>query len=151
MHRGGGAACIVILGVQHQRGSGVGVVQGRYFAEDAAVRFEHTIVRGSTMAGLAVIHAVDLLAAQAEQVGQPVGGITQIAQVALIHHTGPVSHDHGAALGGVIAKRLRKFVAQQVLHRHNNQPIAGQVALLVDKIHRNTAACQGVVVAGSFQ
>ena len=45
---------------------------------------------------------------------------------------------------------MRKFVAQQVLHRHNNQPIAGQVALLVDKIHRNTAACQGVVVAGQL-
>ena len=41
---------------------------------------------------------------------------------------------------------MRKSIRQQVEHRNNDQPIAGQVCFLIDKLHRDALARKGVVV-----
>ena len=100
--------------------------------------------------GLAVVHPVDLGAAQAQQLGQAVGGIAQAAEVALVHHAAPIGDHHRAAFLGKVADGAGKALPQQIGHRQDHQPVAFDAARLIDKIHRDARSGKGVVVEGQL-
>ena len=108
----------VVLAVEDERLGGVGLVEGGHLAEGGGMGDFLQVVGGQdAAAGLAIVHPVDLGAAQAQQLGQAVGGIAQAAEVALVHHAAPVGDHHRAALLRKITDGAGELLPQQIGHR----------------------------------
>ena len=142
----GGQTLIKVLVIDHH---GLGALQRGQLAQRGAGGGA-ALPGGHAAAGLAVIQAVDLGAAQTQHLHQPVGRVTQIAQVVLIHHAGPVGHHQRAAVFHVTAQLFSKILPQQVQHGSHYQPVGGGVAVLIQKIHRQPGFAQAVVMPLQF-
>ena len=143
----------VVLPVEQQWCGGRFFIQHRNLAQYAGLggrQRQRCVFHRLAATGFPIVQAVDLGTAQPQQFGEAVGRVPQTAEVALIHHTGPLADHHRTAGTGKVTEPGGEVLPQQVKHRHHHQAVAGQVCILADQIHRDAGTGQGIVMASQF-
>ena len=137
----------IVLVIQAERLCRIFLIKGCHLTQGGCLcRRQCAASCRHAAAGLPVIHAVNLGAAQPQQFSQAIGRVPQAAEITFIDHARPVGDDDCAAVLRKCAKFFRKSIGQQVEHRHHDQTITCQVGVLVNKLHSNALPCKGIIV-----
>ena len=83
----------------------------------------------------AVIEAVDLLAAKAENICQRMRDLSGKAEIILIHNSAPVCHDQRSALSDKFAQLLFNSSAEHVEHGSGHDAVTVQLLIHIDHVH----------------